>query len=150
MTHRKRIVYIVSCLIMLVVFSFGVTSNTLVAAKSLEAETKVNSSFQKQKLSTPELIEQAFANGEITAEQRILYLAYAVYDVKSLPPQFHGTVPWEGTAYVREIQTAMHTVKTSKTSALSPSVEAEFILLSAQAGTVPSVTIMMRHEEPII
>ena len=57
-------------------------------------------------LSTPALIDQALAQGEITAGQRLLYLAYAVYEYKSLPAQFRSNVGWRGTETVREIRAA--------------------------------------------
>ena len=64
MTHRKRVVYVVSRLIMQVVFLLGVTGNTLVAAESPEnIETNVRMPAQGgSDLSTPELIEQAFTS----------------------------------------------------------------------------------------
>ena len=94
MTHRKRVVYVIPCLIMLITFLSGVNSNTLVAAKSPE-NVELNKSTPAQagnKLSTPELIEQDFVTGKITAEQRLLYLAYALYDYKSLPSQYDSNV----------------------------------------------------------
>src|SRR3972149_2075727 len=45
-------------------------------------------------LSTPALIDRALAKGEITAEQRLLYLAYAIFEYESLPAQFHGRGGW--------------------------------------------------------
>ena len=45
-------------------------------------------------LSTPELIDQALADGQITADERLLYLAYAVYEYESLPAQFRSDVGW--------------------------------------------------------
>lgn len=57
-------------------------------------------------LSTPALIEQALARGEISAEQRLLYLAYAVYEYESLPAQFHSDAGWRGTEIVQELRQA--------------------------------------------
>ncbi len=59
------------------------------------------------RLSTPALIEQALAQGEITVGQRLLYLAYAVYEYESLPAQFRSDVGWRGTATVQEIRQAV-------------------------------------------
>lgn len=56
-----------------------------------------------QELSTPALLAQALDNGEITAEQRLLYLAYATGDYDKLPPQFRGNVPWRGTLTLLEL-----------------------------------------------
>ena len=55
-------------------------------------------------LSTPQLLAQAVARGEITADERILYLAYALYEPASLPTQFYSNVGWYGTSYVAEVQ----------------------------------------------
>lgn len=55
-------------------------------------------------LSTPQLLAQAVARGEITADERILYLAYALYEPASLPAEFYSQVGWYGTAYVVEVQ----------------------------------------------
>ena len=60
-------------------------------------------------LSTPALIDQALAQGEITAEERLLYLAYAVYEYESLPMQFHSNVGWRGTDTVRELYQTVST-----------------------------------------
>jgi hypothetical protein len=62
---------------------------------------------KNQRLSTPQLIDQAVANGEIASELRLLYLAYAVYEYESLPIQFRSNVPWDGTFYVKEIKEAI-------------------------------------------
>lgn len=57
--------------------------------------------------STPERIDAALAAGEITAAERLTYLAYAIYAPDRLPPQFIGNAPWHGTTYVEEIQAAL-------------------------------------------
>jgi len=40
---------------------------------------------KSQKFSTPDLIQLSFAKGEITEEERLLYLAYALSDSEKLP-----------------------------------------------------------------
>ena len=57
-------------------------------------------------VSTPVLIQHAFDQGEITEGERLLYLAYAVYEYDSLPTQFQSDVGWRGTEFVREIRQA--------------------------------------------
>jgi hypothetical protein len=57
-------------------------------------------------LSTPELIDAALQRGEISAEERILYLAYAIYEYESLPEAYRSNVPWRGTLVVEEINRA--------------------------------------------
>ena len=86
---------------------------------------------QGQKLSTPGLIEQAFANGEITAEQRLLYLAYAVYEYKSLPVPFQSNTPWRGTFIVKEINEAV--ASPQKICAFSATVQRELRRLRPDA-----------------
>ncbi len=54
-------------------------------------------------LSTPQLIGCAFLTGKITDEQRILYLAYSIYDHEKLPLKYQGTKGWEGTSVVDEL-----------------------------------------------
>lgn len=54
-------------------------------------------------LSTPELIDKAYADGEIDEEERILYLTYAVYSYDSLPAAYQSDVGWRGTLLVREL-----------------------------------------------
>lgn len=65
--------------------------------------SQVDPSADAESLSTPELIEQAFAAGEINAEERILYLTYAIYEYDSLPPAYQSNVPWRGTMIVLEL-----------------------------------------------
>lgn len=55
-------------------------------------------------LSTPQLINYAFENGEIREGQRLLYLAYAIYDYELLPDEFRSNVGWEGTSIVAELK----------------------------------------------
>ncbi len=57
---------------------------------------------------TPGLIQRAFDRGEITAEQRLLYLTYAVYEYESLPTKFRGKVPWDGTLIFADIGEAFN------------------------------------------
>lgn len=118
---------------------FGVVNIAPVSGHSLPvAEPEPSPVAQVQELSTPELIEWAFAQGEITAEQRLLYLAYAVYDYSSLPSEFHSSVPWFGTHYVQELKTALDAAASSQAPfSLSSTAQSELDrLLSPQAKTV--------------
>jgi hypothetical protein len=58
--------------------------------------------------STPNLIHHAFALGEISAEQRLLYLAYAFFEYESLPVQFQSNVGWHGTNILGELEEAVN------------------------------------------
>jgi hypothetical protein len=86
-------------------------------------------------IATPDLIERAFVRKDIDADKRLLYLAYAVYDYKSLPENYRSNVPWWGTEVVREIKDAAWK-KAISSRILSP-VESEFLsLLSPEDATV--------------
>lgn len=74
-------------------------------------------------LPTPALIDRAYAQGEISAGQRLLYLAYAVYEHTSLPAQFRSDAGWRGTAVVREIRQAV--ADPNVMCGLAPGVQAE-------------------------
>lgn len=141
MTHQKKpTLSVVTYLIILAVFSLGIPGRSLVAAKPseiLQPDLSLSAQEQNQgELSTPDLIEQAFANGEITAEQRILYLTYAIYDFKSLPSRFYSNVEWEGTSYIQEINAVQNAVASGKAPLFSTEAQAEFSRLSALASTV--------------
>ncbi len=114
-----------------------------VLAQSTGAANASASSASAKPLSTQDLIEQAYTRGEITAQQRILYLAYAVYDIKKLPAQYHGTAGWYGTAAVAEINHALQNQGTGKATPLSPAVAAELAQL-----TRPQGTLCNRTDEP--
>ena len=73
--------------------------------------------------STPALIDQAFNKGEITDEQRLLYLAYAIYESESLPAQFHSNVGWCGTFIIEELHEAANI---KRICSMSPSIRSEF------------------------
>lgn len=82
----------------------------IVLASYSQSRTEVSESTVEvpdHDLSTPELIDQAYDNGEITAEYRLLYLAYALYEYKSLPPRFLSNVGWYGTAGVERLNEAI-------------------------------------------
>jgi len=92
--------------------------------------------LSKEDLATPDLIELAFVRSEIDAGQRLLYLAYAVYEYESLPEEFHSDVPWRGTLIVRDLKQSV----TSQESlcALTPDVQAEMRrLISESAACSP-------------
>jgi hypothetical protein len=77
-----------------------------------------------QELSTPELIDQALARSEISEEERLLYLAYAIFEYKSLPAQFHSKVGWRGTAVIEELEEVANSQ--AALCSMSPYVLSEF------------------------
>ncbi|MFN8473130.1 MAG: hypothetical protein U0822_13155 [Anaerolineae bacterium] len=107
-----------------------------VLAQSTGAASAAASSASSKPLSTEQLINQAYSRGEITAEQRILYLAYAVYDISKLPAQYHGTAGWEGTAAVAEINKTLQNQGTGKVTPLSAAAVAELTRLTRPQGTL--------------
>jgi hypothetical protein len=84
-----------------------------------------------QQLSTPQLIEQAFAQKKITASQRLLYLAYAVYDYGALPAQFRSNIGWRGTSVVGELGDTVSSKETM--CVLDPAVQKELLRLIPRA-----------------
>jgi len=84
------------------------------------------------RLSTPQLLAQALANGEISADEEALYLAYALYEPQSLPARFQSTVGWRGTRYVQELQSYFQNLNAAATSA----VQQELARLQGMAATV--------------
>ena len=68
------------------------------------------------RLSTPNLIDRAFAAGEISESERIQYLAQAIYEPKALPERFVSNVGWYGTQAVAEVK-SFYAAKPDKTSA---------------------------------
>ena len=81
-----------------------VTPTTLEVVEPAAASPTVSSPT----LSTPALLGQAVAQGEITEDERLLYLAYAVYEPDSLPAQFRSNAGWRGTEFVREVRQAVN------------------------------------------
>ena len=78
---------------------------------------------KSQKFSTPDLIQLSFAKGEITEEERLLYLAYALSDSEKLPTRYHGKAPWSGTMIGLELY---ETVKSKEGMCkLSPFAQSE-------------------------
>jgi len=78
---------------------------------------------KSQKFSTPDLIQLSFARGEITEEQRLLYLAYALYEYESLPTRFLSNVGWFGEMAQYELE-VLH--DPSVFCSMSPHVRSEF------------------------
>lgn len=75
-------------------------------------------------LSTPQLIDQALSRGEITDEERLLYLAYAIFEYESLPTRFQSNVGWRGTAVLEELEKAANS--RSVLCSMSLNVRSEF------------------------
>ena len=78
-----------------------------------------------QQLSTPELLDIALKAEEITEEQRLLYLAYSLYEASSLPPQFQSNILTWGTSYTIEIDEAWNNAESGFAPEFSPAVHSE-------------------------
>lgn len=89
-------------LLSFVVATLACTIPQLLQDLSMVAATPQAAPTSSQ-LATPQLIDQAYTSGQISAGERILYLAYAVYDYPSLPAAFQSNVRWDGTLVVREL-----------------------------------------------
>ena len=85
--------------------------------------SKTNQNEMKKKFSTPELIGKAYARGEITDDQRLLYLAYALYEHESLPLRFRSNVGWFGEMAQYELEVLNDP---SVFCSMSPHVRSEF------------------------
>src|SRR5689334_7859327 len=93
------------------------------------------SAAARQAPTTPALLDQAFARGEISSDQRLLYLIYAIYDFGKLPTQFHGRPGWSATMAVREINHARQALASGRAS-FSAELRAALQAPSLQAATV--------------
>ena len=99
-------------------------AQTPTLAQDLSAPTQSPSS---QDLSTPELIDQAFARGEITEEERLLYLAYALYEPQSLPAQFRSNYGWFGEVAAEELDEAVGSP--ARLCSMNPHIRSELLRL---------------------
>ena len=86
--------------------------------------------------STPELIDQAHATGAISAEERILLLAYAVYEPDSLPVAYRSDSPWFGTDAVAEIRAAYGALEDDDSQVTAAGTAELSRLLRSAAATV--------------
>lgn len=68
----------------------------LVVIIALASYFQSRAEASNQNLSTPELIDRAYNRGQITEEERLLYLAYAIYEHESLPARFESSFEWFG------------------------------------------------------
>lgn len=89
----------------------------------------------RQAPATPALIDRAFARGEISSDQRLLYLVYAVYDFGKLPPQYRGRPGWSATMAVRDINQARQALASGKAT-FSPELRAVLQAARPQAATI--------------
>jgi hypothetical protein len=100
----KRIIYTVCLLVTL--------STSLLIGISI-SRVQAHEEATSPNHSTAELIEHAFATNEISADERLLYFAYAIYEPASLPPEYKGHGRWESTPYLREIHNVQRDGKRS-------------------------------------
>lgn len=63
----------------------------------LAAPAPVPAAARSTRPTTPELIDQAFARGAISGDQRLTYLFYAVRDISRVPAALVGRGGWSAT-----------------------------------------------------
>jgi hypothetical protein len=76
-------------------------------------------------LDTPSLISQALNRGEINEEERLLYLAYALYEHESLPDRFQSSFEWFGEVAAEELDEVIRSP--AKLCSMSPHVRNELL-----------------------
>jgi hypothetical protein len=108
---------------LVLIASLFVLTAFLLAACGVATSTPVPTSTS-QYLDTPTLINQAFDRGEISGEERLLYLAYAVFEYESLPARFHGNLEWFGEGVLEEIEQAANSPEVF--CSMSPHIRSEF------------------------
>jgi hypothetical protein len=96
----------------------------LVAIIALIRYSQSTTEALKQQFETPVLIQMAFDRHQITNEQRLLYLAYALYEPESLPVQYTSRVEWFGDIAARELDEVVR--DPSVVCSMSPNVRREF------------------------
>jgi hypothetical protein len=79
---------------------------------------------ESRRFSTPELIDKAYVAGRISEEERLLYLAYAIFEYESLPARFHSNIGWSGTSTIMELSQAANSP--SVLCSMSPEIRSEF------------------------
>ncbi len=90
---------------------------TTISCQTIHFPSKHN--LAQQKMSSPSLIEQAYAHGEIDINQLALYHAYALKDPGQLPEEYSSAVPEKcGTWIVNEIHRNWNNLSLSTKSSL--------------------------------
>ena len=98
------------------------SSGKALAQEEMETEVESAATPGEAAPSTPELIEAAYAEGKISADERALYLAYALYEYDSLPPEYQSQTPWRGTMFDRELNALLMSPQFCE---MDPEVQAE-------------------------
>lgn len=106
---------------LLFVIAGGIFILAVIIALTSYSQNRTDDS--NQNLSTPELIDRAYNRGQITEEERLLYLAYAIYEYESLPTRLRGSVEWEGSSVIMDLNRAV--VSPATVCSMSPYVQNE-------------------------
>ncbi|MDM8518587.1 hypothetical protein QUF64_00965 [Anaerolineales bacterium HSG6] len=114
-----------------VTFLFFVLAVTMFASLTV-TQTQAQA---PQTASTGNLIDQAFTNGEITADQRLLHLTQAIYQPDALPSQYKSDARWSPTRYLKEIYATQQAVQSNK-RASSPELAEMADIIAQQVGGV--------------
>ncbi len=142
MTNSKSKLFIAFRLSILIVFFLASTHVSAVSATPVAAGAPPHTNTlptnsphtNMQALTTPELIAQDLAQGLISPEQQLLYLAYALSDYEKLPAQYRSNQPWDGT---------LPLLKLRRESGSIASVEVRQAVERATAGTCNSASAIL-------
>jgi hypothetical protein len=85
---------------------------------------------------TPDLIQLAYNEGEISEGQRVLFLAYALYEHGSLPPHYQGDKGWHGTIYVKELDSTFELIAAGDGPQMAIEVSRELARMEQIAATI--------------
>jgi hypothetical protein len=96
----------------------------LAAILALIRYSQTSTEALDQPLDTPSLIQLAYDRGEITKDERLLYLAYALYEPESLPVRYKSRIGWFGDVEVRELDEVIKDPLV--VCSMSPNIRTEF------------------------
>lgn len=102
MSHRSHPLT-VSALLSVFTLALGVFGASHPVRSAGVVRPVAQGSQTARSLTTPDLINQAHRKGELTAEKRLTYLVFAVYDISRVPAHLRGGVRWDATQVVAEI-----------------------------------------------
>lgn len=93
-------------------------------------------------MTTDYLINQAVTEGKITAEDRFIYLAYAIREYSSLPTEFRGNSTWEPADEVTELTNTV--MLAENMCQLTPCVQAELRRVMGK-GVSCDTSLVLNH-----
>ncbi len=131
-SKRQRSLVLFGLLLAFALLAFAVRG---LEAQTADAAPVAATDDAQNEPTTPMLIDAAYASGDISNEERLLYLAYAIYEPGSLPARFRSNAPWHGTDVVAELNRASRAVDAQGATASPFMVEFDRIM-AEDAATV--------------